>query len=75
MNLKEKHAGGLVLSKLWNLDCMEEVSWRHKSRALWLKEGDKNTRFFHGMENARKRIKFIGKIHMDRGFTIVLAEV
>lgn len=37
LNLKEKNARDLVLSKLWDLDCMEEVSWRHKSRALWLK--------------------------------------
>jgi hypothetical protein len=34
---------------------MEEVSWRHKSRVLWLKEGDKCTNFFHSMTNSNKR--------------------
>lgn len=34
---------------------MEEVSWRHKSRVLWLKEGDKCTKFFHSMTNSNRR--------------------
>lgn len=34
---------------------LEKILWRQKSRELWLKEKDKNIRFFHKMANAQRR--------------------
>jgi hypothetical protein len=43
----------------------EEISWRHKSRIKWLKEGDKCTQFFHLMANSNKRYNTIDSLHID----------
>ena len=49
--------------KHWAL--MEEMSWRQKSREIWLKEGDKNTKFFHKMANAHRRGNQITKMRIN----------
>ena len=49
--------------KKWTL--LEEMSWKQKSREVWLKEGDRNTRFFHKMANAHRRKNQIGRIRIN----------
>ena len=49
----------------------EERMWRQRSRALYLKEGDRNTRFFHCRATKRKRRNSISGIknHEDEWCT------
>ncbi|RVW55567.1 Transposon TX1 uncharacterized 149 kDa protein [Vitis vinifera] len=49
--------------KKWVL--LEEAHWRQVSRELWLREGDKNTGFFHKMASAHWRNNFLDRIKIN----------
>ncbi|XP_059654845.1 uncharacterized protein LOC132301624 [Cornus florida] len=51
----------------------EEISWRQKSRAILLKEGDRNTKFFHRLANAQRRGNHIGRLNIE-GETLIREE-
>ena len=62
-------------SELENLAILEEVSWRQKSRVLWLKEGDNNTKFFHQMANSHRHNNYMERVEVDGAIYEVESEV
>ena len=57
--LLEKQRDQILLSK--------EEEWRLKSRAIWLKAGDENTKFFHNYAKGRKNANTIWKLKNEEG--------
>ncbi|OMO86337.1 reverse transcriptase [Corchorus capsularis] len=45
----------------------EEIMWRQRSKVSWLREGDRNSRFFHSVVNTRKAKNNIASIQDDGG--------
>lgn len=43
---------------------MEEISWRQKA-CLWIKEEDKNTRYFQYLASHRRRYNYMDELFVD----------
>jgi ribonuclease HI/exonuclease III len=53
------------LQREWHQACrLEENYWRQKSRSLWLKEGDRNTAYFHKQSEARKHYNAVTEVQV-----------
>ena len=52
------------LKYLWK---QKEVMWKQRAKSLWLKEGDRNTSYFHGVASKRRRNNRILKIKDEDG--------
>ncbi|XP_019166699.1 PREDICTED: uncharacterized protein LOC109162453 [Ipomoea nil] len=46
---------------------VEEKYWQQKAHMQWVVEGEKNTRYFHGMVRERRRKQTIHKIKNEKG--------
>ena len=57
----------LLQSKLNEWIFRNEMIWRQKSRECWLKEGDRNSKFFHLSTIVRRRRNNIDSIKTDDG--------
>ncbi|XP_074302488.1 uncharacterized protein LOC141634059 [Silene latifolia] len=56
-----------LIAEIAALYKQEEQYWRQRSRTLWLKDGDRNTKFFHSKAGERKRKNFIPFLIDDEG--------
>lgn len=54
-----------LTKKLEDVLNREENLWRQKSRETWLKDGDKNTKFFHASTMHKRKINKIEKTKND----------
>lgn len=56
-----------LITKSRNILKEREETWRLRSKAIWLKEGDDNSKFFHKFANGRKAINTIWKLTNEQG--------
>jgi hypothetical protein len=72
MTSREREAK--IKEELVQRENQEETLWKQKSRIQWLKEGDKNTRFFHNSLIQRRSRNHIVEIKAPDGSTKVKKE-
>ena len=61
----EISARNMVISDLEKNTYLDEICWRQKSRAMWLKEGDKNMKYFHKVTNSHRRHNIVRHLSIN----------
>ena len=55
---------------------VQDITWRLKRKALWIQEGNKNTKLFHRYVNNRRMVNTIWDIKDSNGYMVkVLLEI
>ncbi|KAK3184866.1 hypothetical protein Dsin_032152 [Dipteronia sinensis] len=54
-----------VMEGLWKGIQREKQMWFQKSRVNWIKEDDRNSRFFHCIANGKRRMNYIRDISFN----------
>ncbi|XP_074373582.1 uncharacterized protein LOC141713919 [Apium graveolens] len=53
--------------KLTNISNQREIFWRQRSKQLWFRVGDRNSKYFHWCASTRRRNNQINKLKNDDG--------
>ena len=54
-----------IQGELEKASLLVEICWRQKSRVLCIREGDRNTKFFHRITNSHRRFNSIDRLMVD----------
>ncbi|XP_062103610.1 uncharacterized protein LOC133814696 [Humulus lupulus] len=54
-------------SSLFEILTQQEVFWKQRSKQLWLREGDLNSKYFHASARTRRRANHIESLRNDTG--------
>ena len=65
LSTEERVEMGRICDELEIATLLEEISWRQKSRVLCVREGDRNTKFFHRIANSHRRVNSIDRLMVD----------
>ena len=69
LSVKETVEVGRIHDELEKSTLLEEICWRQKSRVLCVREGDRNTKIFHGIANSHKSFNSIDRLMVDGEFS------
>ena len=62
LSAEERVEMGRIHEELEKATLLEEICWRQKSKVLCVREGDRNTKFFHRITNSYRRVNSIDRL-------------
>ena len=65
LSQEDKTRRTVIKADIMHLASLEEISWRQKSKALFIKEGDNNTWFFHRVADSHRRTDHFRAVEVE----------